>query len=347
MDEKKTELKSEIRRDSNINGILLLIFWVFYFLTYAISWGLAKVLPDKSATSDGIATILVYTFLYPIGISIAVFIAHKLKNRNITEPEKPQRLKDTFRKPEMPVSWIATFIIISIFLAYATSFLTVIITALIGAIFGQEPQSVTFSSSPSLMTSIATVLATTIYAPVFEELFFRATLYRNVRKYGSWSMIIIAGLTFGIWHANFAQIFFAGVVGICSCFIYEKTKSIIPSIILHFIINTIGCFATLVTNYMGIDPSSPEISTISLLENIPLLIALLLIEVTVFSICLIGFIFLICELSGKRENLKLEKKCPEISGAKKAIAYMTAPTMIAAMLIMLAFTIMRSMGISF
>ena len=37
MDEKKTELKSEIRRDSNINGILLLIFWVFYVLTYAIS----------------------------------------------------------------------------------------------------------------------------------------------------------------------------------------------------------------------------------------------------------------------------------------------------------------------
>jgi len=353
MDEKKTEIKSEIQKNSNINGILLILFWVFYLLATAVSMGVSKILPEDLANSDGINTIIVYTFLYPIGISLSVFIANKLKNRHLTsdtaEFEKAQTLqkvKDSFRKPDMPASWTAKFIIISIFMAYAASFITVIVTMLITLIFGSSPHSVSFHSEPSVATTIATILATTIYAPIFEEIFFRGTLYRNVQKYGTWSMILIAGITFGIWHANFSQIFFASVVGVCSCFIYEKTKSIIPSIILHFCINTIGCSATLITNYLGIDPSSPETATTSVMENLPAFVALVLVELVVFTLCLLGLVFLIVELCSHRESFRLEKRNTELSEPKKLVAYLTAPAMLIIMVGMIVLSVLRTIDLS-
>ncbi len=334
-----TELKRKIRKASSINGIMLILFWIVYFVIELPGESIAKLLcPKESSSFDGVLMLVVYTMLYPVGIPLIVALANKLIRK-----EEPRKLKESFRKSQMPASWTAKYIIISIFLAYAASFITVLFTIIMSSIFGVTLNSAGFTSEFSVISTIATALATTIYAPVFEEIFFRATLYKNVEKYGTWSMIIVAGLTFGIWHANFAQIFFAGIIGICSCFIYTKTQSIRPCILLHFIINTIGCTATIILNCTGL--SASDLDTSKLLENIPAFLALLMVEFTVFVLCIIGLIFFIIELTNAKKNLTLEKRGTSISGIRKVGIYLTSVPMIVIMIFMFGFTILRTAGV--
>ena len=79
----------------------------------------------------------------------------------------------------------------------------------------------TFKSKTALGI-ITILLSAPVFAPIFEELFFRGTLYRNVRNHGTWSMMIVCGLTFGIWHGNYPQFLFASAMGFFSCFLYTK-----------------------------------------------------------------------------------------------------------------------------
>lgn len=91
-----------------------------------------------------------------------------------------------------------------------------------------------------LSDPISAFISLCLIAPIFEELIFRGyILERLTRKYSELTALIISSLFFGTIHLNFIQVpnaFFAGLIlGI----IYLKTKSIIPSILIHFINNSL------------------------------------------------------------------------------------------------------------
>lgn len=86
------------------------------------------------------------------------------------------------------------------------------------------------------------ILSVCIIAPIFEEIFFRGAIEGYLlRKWENprWA-ILVSALIFGLIHMNPAQILFAFLFGIILGELYYRTGSLLPSIILHFINNTLS-----------------------------------------------------------------------------------------------------------
>ena len=99
-----------------------------------------------------------------------------------------------------------------------------------------------------------------------EEMIFRGLLFNAMVKDGIKSAIIVSSLTFGIGHIvnlingsgaellpNILQVIYAVAVGFAFVMIYYKTKSLLPCIVTHSIINAVNTFASEAANtYQGI-----------------------------------------------------------------------------------------------
>lgn len=77
-----------------------------------------------------------------------------------------------------------------------------------------------------------------LLAPIFEELVFRKLLLDRIRAYGEGTAILVSGLSFGLFHGNLFQFFYAFGLGSLFAYIYLRTGRVRYTIILHSIINT-------------------------------------------------------------------------------------------------------------
>ncbi len=106
-----------------------------------------------------------------------------------------------------------------------------------------------FATSRSLSTggAIALLLVTAFVVPTVEEVFFRGVLYRALRaRLALWPAALVGGALFGLVHLGIVgghpayevpALAFAGVV---FCLLYEATGSLLPGIVVHSFIDTIG-----------------------------------------------------------------------------------------------------------
>lgn len=81
-------------------------------------------------------------------------------------------------------------------------------------------------------------LYTCIIAPVTEELFYRGMLLRTFSKSSQRFGIFFTALMFGLGHGNIHQFILGFIVGIFLAHITLKHNSIIPSITVHVVLNT-------------------------------------------------------------------------------------------------------------
>lgn len=85
-------------------------------------------------------------------------------------------------------------------------------------------------------------LAIGILAPLAEEIVFRGAILRTLLKIFDkrlhWLPIIISALLFGLVHGNLAQFSHAFVIGLLLGWMYYRTDSIVPGIVLHWVNNT-------------------------------------------------------------------------------------------------------------
>ena len=87
---------------------------------------------------------------------------------------------------------------------------------------------------------------------IWEEVSFRGVMMTlNMRKYSRTTVIIVVSLLFGFFHyfnllggsdliATTLQVIWAAFFGFLLGYLFIKTKSLIPSIILHYLVNTVG-----------------------------------------------------------------------------------------------------------
>jgi len=107
-----------------------------------------------------------------------------------------------------------------------------------------EPQDLIalFTQIKSPFVIAGMLLVACVLAPIYEELMFRAGLYRFVRqKLGRIPALLISGACFGAMHANWAGFLPLAVLGMLLALVYEATGSIRVAIIAHglFNLNTI------------------------------------------------------------------------------------------------------------
>ncbi len=107
-----------------------------------------------------------------------------------------------------------------------------------------EPQDLIalFTQTKSPFVIAGMLLVACVLAPVYEELMFRAGLFRFVRqKLGRMPAFLISGACFGAMHANWAGFLPLAVLGMLLALVYEATGSIRVAVIAHglFNLNTI------------------------------------------------------------------------------------------------------------
>jgi membrane protease YdiL (CAAX protease family) len=87
------------------------------------------------------------------------------------------------------------------------------------------------------------IVMITVIGPVFEEILFRGAITRLLLKqYTPSKAIVLSALLFGIIHGNPVQIIGAGCIGLLLAWIYYRTASLIPCIVIHIINNGTSVF---------------------------------------------------------------------------------------------------------
>jgi membrane protease YdiL (CAAX protease family) len=99
-----------------------------------------------------------------------------------------------------------------------------------------------FAETRSPWVIAGMLIVACVFAPLSEELLFRAGLYRFVRqKLGRMPALLISGICFGLLHGNWAGFLPLAVLGMILALAYEATGSIRVAIVAHglFNLNTI------------------------------------------------------------------------------------------------------------
>ncbi|WP_027452453.1 CPBP family intramembrane glutamic endopeptidase [Segatella albensis] len=81
-------------------------------------------------------------------------------------------------------------------------------------------------------------------APIAEEMVFRGAVLRSLFKVMDgkwhWAAIVCSALIFGVVHGNVAQGVHAFVMGCLLGWLYYRTRSIVPGIVLHWVNNSVA-----------------------------------------------------------------------------------------------------------
>ena len=113
----------------------------------------------------------------------------------------------------------------------------IVLSDLLSQAFGFMP--VLMEDSFSQMESgWAGVLVIAVFGPILEEMLFRGGVTEELlKKFPAGKALLYSALIFGVFHLNPAQIVPASLVGLLLGWLYYKTRSLIPCIIVHILNN--------------------------------------------------------------------------------------------------------------
>ncbi|GET25949.1 hypothetical protein NT017_22780 [Prolixibacter sp. NT017] len=119
-------------------------------------------------------------------------------------------------------------------------------STLISAVTDLLPESDWFNDYMSQLAqpNVFAFLTMVVAAPVLEEILFRGVILEGLLKnYSPAKAIIWSAVIFGVAHMNMWQTTSAILAGLLLGWIYWKSKSIIPGMVIHFVNNLVGYIA--------------------------------------------------------------------------------------------------------
>lgn len=329
-------LKKAIRTASNVNSLMLLLF---YGLIYAAVFGIQLLIPhllsEDSTYYEGIYEVIVYFVQYVVVVPVLLLLFRAILGRKIG-----WNLKDSYRKPQASGGQLFRWCLIALGLVYATSMASQIFFNVVEMVTDVELQAPSMVAEENWVGYLNNIVAFSLYAPIFEEMLFRATLFRNTERFGSWFGVITIGITFGLWHCNYEQFFYTAVLGICAAFLTAKTRSVLPAMAIHFTMNFIGTMMSIA--YSGLDTDNLDLE--GMLQHPLKMLLLAGMNFLVIGILIAGCVLFIVELVKHRETFRLGNTVPQVSGGKKALVYWTAPVTIVCVIVFLAMAIVNAIG---
>lgn len=116
-----------------------------------------------------------------------------------------------------------------------------------------------------------------ILGPILEELLFRGAITKVLlKKYNPLTAILVSGLIFGIFHVNPAQVVGAILIGFVLAWIYYRTHSLIPCILIHIMNNSLSVYLSL--KFPDVDSCSELIGENAYLIGLIVAVVLLLLS---------------------------------------------------------------------
>ena len=119
---------------------------------------------------------------------------------------------------------------------------------------------------PDNIWLIVLLFVSSALAPaIFEEILFRKAVLNSLLPYGNRFALILSALSFSLMHKNPAQFLYTFVGGLFFGVIAIKCRSVVPTIILHFLNNSLAITYLLIEKYA---PMKTYIFTVSTIETI-------------------------------------------------------------------------------
>ena len=182
------------------------------------------------------------------------------------------------------------------------------------SLFGFENKMPDYGKIEGVTASILYFVSVAVVPPIIEEFVFRGAILGTIRKFYSDTLaIIVSSVLFGFAHANFIQTPVTFLVGLTLGWLAVKTESIIPSMFLHFVNNSIAVILQLIQYHSGDNETFFEI----------------------FDICFSGIFLivgLLCAISLIRKHgnklFTFEKKESKLTFSQQLKAVFTAPWMV-------------------
>lgn len=117
---------------------------------------------------------------------------------------------------------------------------------------GQE-QAIAFTKAVGPVEKLFAAVALLVVAPISEELIFRGFIFKGFRKQlGFLAAAVISSIFFGLIHGQINVALDTFALGLMLCYLYEKTQSIWPSIMLHSLKNGIAFYLLFFTSISAI-----------------------------------------------------------------------------------------------
>ena len=224
--DKKTYIQDIIRK---------VILIVFYFLMMDVfSTYLAKLLLLMFPSIDKLlaTAIMQYVIYVPVLVACILLLKNEIKE-SIGIAKKSEYKK------------FLSIIGIGLISAYGLNILGSILSNALSTADNSANEAAIeemFKSSYGMLI----VLLVCIIAPVVEEIVYRGAILRGLEKLkiSPAVALIISSLIFGFIHVltagDYAQVFPYIFMGLALGFVYQKTKSLVASITIHMLINTIS-----------------------------------------------------------------------------------------------------------
>lgn len=159
-----------------------------------------------------------YLVAVPVGLGL-------LKNLPAQTPESKK----------LSVKHFFILLLVGYCLIYGGSLLGVGLSALLSG--GQAENTV---AEYAMDTNPLKILVMVILAPLIEEYIFRKQIIDRTAKYGEKSAVFFSALTFGLFHGNLFQLFYAFGIGLVFAYIYIRTGRLRYSVLMHGIVNFMG-----------------------------------------------------------------------------------------------------------
>jgi len=340
-----TETQKELRRGANASGIALL---AFYALVYGGSWLLSTILNANFTGTENqredLYGFLAYTMQYPVIVPLVLLIFWMICGRRTG-----QRLREVFCKPKVSTLTMIRWVVICLGLTYITAIASRIFFLLIQVIFRIELTAQSFAADPSFLSMLTNIVAMMFYAPFFEEVLFRGTIFRSMEKDGALAAAILCGILFGLWHTNYDQLIYAAVVGFLMCILMHKTGTIFAPMLLHFTMNTIGAVQSL---FMGdLDPNEMlKLGTDAealtyLAEHAGAYFVIMISGMVITGLVGTAIILLIIEQKQYKQLFNFKGDTDAMPLKEKLVLCLTSPGMLLCCIVLAVLTVLRAMGV--
>lgn len=194
---------------------------------------------------------------------------------------------------------------------------------------------------------IYTLIFVVLIAPFLEEYIFRKQIIDRLGCYGEKTAIFVSALTFGLFHMNFFQFFYAFGLGAIFAYVYIRTRSLRYPVFMHMIVNFQGSFlAPMILQQL--DPEVLEQLTAGILDFAQLADALpgLLIYMAYSSVLMLAVVaglVLLIQNWKKREFCSASQELPAGSALKTATCNAGMIVFAVFCLIMILFSLLNGM----
>ena len=206
-------------------GLALSTIFIVSTILQALWFGVFEQIPGMGNwLADSTWGMWLGTFvpMYLIGVPVGLLILKKVPG------ETPQENKLGGKN-------FVIFLLISFFLMYGGN---IIGTVLSFVLSGGEANNALLDYA--MDNNPIKILFMVILAPLIEEYIFRKKIIDRTRIYGEKAAVFLSAFTFGLFHMNLFQFFYAFGLGWLFAYIYMRTGRLRYSVMLHGIVNFMG-----------------------------------------------------------------------------------------------------------